>query len=513
MEYFNLLHLKKEPFSNSPDPELFYHSYQHKSCLQKLELAIRLKRGLSVVIGDIGTGKSTLSRQLVRILAKDSGHVKANLILDPEFTSPQEFLQCIIKTFSIATQETNSDWQLKEIIKNHLFKQGIELQMVPVLIIDEGQKLPDFCLEILREFLNYETNQHKLLQIVVFAQGEFSATLKKKANFADRITTMQHLRPLSYRETVEMIQFRLNQTREDSSTKITLFTPMALLAIYFLTGGYPRKIMMLCSKVILDLLVRNQKKAGVRIVLSAAKETPFSYFKPSGKLLLIILLPLLILAFIIIKEFTDKNDDLANQQIQNGVILPHYMPLPPDNSLPYNNQIEVSQVTPPPRMTRTTQTKEPQIFVEKSAVPKILGQLIVEEGVSLGHMISSVYGKYTFKREQAVLAANPTITDANRINLGIKITFPLLSNSNIMANRYIITLAHSATLQEGYNFIRNSGELSHELRVLPQFTKEELSSFLIILKKTYRSHKMAENDLQKLPKKFTTEIREVPFGH
>ena len=70
-----------------------------------------------------------------------------------------------------------------------------------VLIIDEGQKLPDFCLEILREFLNYETNENKLLQIVIFAQNEFRRILKRHANFADRVNQFYFLKPLNFRET------------------------------------------------------------------------------------------------------------------------------------------------------------------------------------------------------------------------------------------------------------------------------------------------------------------------
>ena len=80
-----------------------------------------------------------------------------------------------------------SEWQLKEKIKNYLFQKGVDEKKTVVLIIDEGQKLPFFCREILREFLNYETNENKLLQIVIFAQNEFSRILKSHANFADRV--------------------------------------------------------------------------------------------------------------------------------------------------------------------------------------------------------------------------------------------------------------------------------------------------------------------------------------
>ncbi len=76
MNYYKLFQLTREPFANSPDPDLFYYSIQHHDCLQKLELALRLRRGLSVVIGAIGTGKSTMCRALLKVLVDGSGSVE-----------------------------------------------------------------------------------------------------------------------------------------------------------------------------------------------------------------------------------------------------------------------------------------------------------------------------------------------------------------------------------------------------------------------------------------------------
>ncbi|MFZ2418312.1 MAG: hypothetical protein WAW22_07315, partial [Smithellaceae bacterium] len=92
MEYFNLLHFNKEPFSNSPEPEFLFAAEQHSSCLQMLELAVRLRRGLNVVIGDIGTGKTTLCRKLIQNLAvpssADTPAIDTFLLLDPAVESP-----------------------------------------------------------------------------------------------------------------------------------------------------------------------------------------------------------------------------------------------------------------------------------------------------------------------------------------------------------------------------------------------------------------------------------------
>ena len=91
MDYFKLLKLKREPFSNSPDPLFFFKSREHLDCLQQLELSVRLRRGLNVVIGDVGTGKTTLCHRLIRKLDREE-KLETFLILDPSFSNPLEVL-------------------------------------------------------------------------------------------------------------------------------------------------------------------------------------------------------------------------------------------------------------------------------------------------------------------------------------------------------------------------------------------------------------------------------------
>jgi general secretion pathway protein A len=96
MDYFSILDLKREPFSNSPDPAFFYPSAQHTACLQQLELAIRLRRGLNVVIGHVGTGKTTLCREMIRRLDSDDT-ISTCLMLDPGMHSDSAFLSAVVE--------------------------------------------------------------------------------------------------------------------------------------------------------------------------------------------------------------------------------------------------------------------------------------------------------------------------------------------------------------------------------------------------------------------------------
>ncbi len=271
MDYFSILDLQREPFSNSPDPEFFFQSRQHQGCLQRLELALRLRRGLNVVIGDVGTGKTTLCRQLIRKFSGDPD-LETHLVLDPDFSSPVDFLQAVAEMFDPGQPppETVDPWQLKEKIKNALFQKGVDQKKTVVLIIDEGQKLPGQCLEMLREFLNYETNEHKLLQIAIFAQPEFERTLESRPNFADRINLKHILGPMDFRDTRNMIRYRLSQSSE-AGHRENLFTLAGLWAVYRATGGYPRKIIHLCHQCLLSVIIQNRRRAGWALVRSCGR--------------------------------------------------------------------------------------------------------------------------------------------------------------------------------------------------------------------------------------------------
>ncbi|MCK4824289.1 AAA family ATPase, partial [bacterium] len=222
-----------------------------------------------MIIGDVGTGKTTLCRHLISKFAKDE-KIESHLILDPHFSNPSEFLYAMAQMFGEHEPEGEiSDWQFRESIKKYLLRRCVDEEKTVVLIIDEGQKIPGFCLEILREFLNYEANEYKLLQIIIFAQEEFEQTLKKYRNFTDRIELFHILSPLSFSETRSMIRFRLKSASEGRGA--SLFSFLALLSIYRASRGYPRTIINLCHGIILSLIIQNRSKAGWSTAESCAK--------------------------------------------------------------------------------------------------------------------------------------------------------------------------------------------------------------------------------------------------
>lgn len=255
MSYFKALNLQSEPFSTSPDPVFFYQSSGHRSALHRLEIAIRLRRGLSLILGDVGTGKTTLSRALLQAFAKEDGFL-FYMILDPSYKSEFQFLQTLAKMFGIAPIH-RSTLDYKEAIEKFLFQKGVDENKTIVLVIDEGQKLSPSFLEILRTLLNYETNEYKLLQLAILSQMELLPKIRKIRNFADRISNKYIINPLDEAETKEMINFRLKKAGYTNSNQ-GLFTEAAIKLIFNHTQGYPRKIALLCHSA-LETIVMNQQ--------------------------------------------------------------------------------------------------------------------------------------------------------------------------------------------------------------------------------------------------------------
>ena len=266
--------LKKNPFSMSPDPQLFYFSSQHVACLQTLESSIRLRSGLSVVLGDVGTGKTTVGRILMRLF-QDKPDYMFRLILDPQFADELEFLKHLSRLFEIKTK-ANSILEFKEALQSFLFFKGVNEKKIPVLIIDEGQKINEPMMEIIRSLLNYETNESKLIQVVIFAQLELADRIRMMPNFMDRIAAAYVLQPFNEEELVHMIGHRLRRSGYDDI--YNLFTKNALKQIFEYSKGFPRKAINLCHQAYFvkiseqlgiideDVLARNMRRKEVSYV-------------------------------------------------------------------------------------------------------------------------------------------------------------------------------------------------------------------------------------------------------
>ncbi len=263
MSYYRILGLNREPFSTSPDPKFFYESKEHMAALMRVMIEIRLRRGLSVILGEVGTGKTTLCRKLLQMFSVRDD-VEFYIILDPRFNSEDLFIDALIRTFGLSVDPQANILDYQERLKDFLFKKGIEENKTIVLLIDEAQKMNETSLEALRTLLNYETNEYKLLQLVLVGQMELIPVLKSMPNFVDRINLKYIINPFDKDEVKEMIDFRLRKAGYGSDRR--LFGEDAIEGIYKNTQGYPRRVSMLCHNLLRDLAISQRHFIDGRMV-------------------------------------------------------------------------------------------------------------------------------------------------------------------------------------------------------------------------------------------------------
>ena len=512
MDYFRIIHLIKEPFSNSPDPEYFFQSRQHLGCLQKLELALRLRRGLNVVIGEVGTGKATLCRQLIRRFADDRDF-ETHLILDPYFSNPSEFLAAVAEIFTGTPPPVDAnDWQLKEIIKKDIFHKGVDEKKVVILIIDEGQKIPDFCLEILREFLNFETNDYKLLQIAIFAQKEFEETLETYPNFADRINLLHTLGPLSFRDTREMIRFRIKKSSEDPKPP-KLFTLPALWAIYRASGGYPRKIINLCHRSIMAVIIQNRTFAGWGLVRSSVKRS--SSGKRSKQVRtafaagLVVLVSIIVVAFLpgLLKKGADLNPE--NKSTENrSANLPAEQSFQ-DKDVPKEPGATAGRSRPSsPGLAATSATEMATTGVPQERgvnLPPLLGQVALKPNETLWRLIEKVYGEYSYSRQKALLKVNPQINDPGRIEAGMAISIPAIPAVIKPPSQTVwwVKLEDKPSLDEAVQALRSYPNGLLPVRMLPYQNPAGEIRVSMLLREYFFNETDARDQLSRLPLEFS----------
>ncbi|MCP4672848.1 MAG: AAA family ATPase [Desulfobacula sp.] len=505
MDYYKLINFKKEPFSNSPDPGLFYNSKQHLEALQRLEISIRLKRGVNVVIGDIGTGKTTLSRQVIQKISNDNS-ITYFVMLDPGFNSTTGFLRYLLQLLLPKKKiDTDDENILKETIKKFLFKVGVDENMNIVLIIDEGQKLSLSCVEVLRELLNFETNDQKLLQIIIFAQKEFEDTLNQVQNFKDRINFFYKLEALNFKETKGLIRYRIERCSAPGENK-ALFTSMGLFAVYRATGGFPRKIVNLCHQVILSLITQNKSKAGFFIVQSSiSKVFPRVQSRRPAVLsffLLFIALGFLFFqygqkSFILFDLFQDhgKGDKLVSAPLKNGS---------PDNQT-QKKSLEQALIK---QFTGKSSKEQPlEVALQK---PKVYGSINAPENSTLINLISLVYGSFNDFYLREIIRFNSNIDNPDSISAGMEIFFPILaSSSNMDENAVYIVIFQSKNFKAAFQKAAQHKRPGFDVRILPLWNENVGYIFPVVFDKRFLSMNEADNYKKRLPLGIVSEIKHV----
>src|SRR5215218_6967590 len=252
LEHFGLI---DEPFSTSPNPRYLYISPTHNLALEKTRWTIAAKRGLAFCFGAVGTGKTTLARELAMRM-EDEPSVSYVFITNPSFPTPNQLLRAIIQEFGVP--ETSKNYlDLLNIFKNYLTDQAVRHGKTTVLIIDEAQTLKPPLLELLRQLMNYESNDQKFLQVVLFAQEEFRGRLQhpRYRNLVNRTAMSASLEPLSPSESIAMLKHRWLVAGGQAFP----FTDEALALLYTHSGGIPRTQVILADNALLGAFLTNAK--------------------------------------------------------------------------------------------------------------------------------------------------------------------------------------------------------------------------------------------------------------
>jgi len=268
--YKDFYKLKESPFNITSDPDFFFSSSRHEEAFSHLMYGIGSRKGIIVITGEIGTGKTTLCRTLLNRLDKT---VKTALILNPNFSDLQ-LLQMIINDLDIRyTKKTKLD--LVGAITLFLIDESAKGHNVAV-IIDECQNLNIRQLEQIRLLSNLETEKEKLLQIILVGQPELGEKLKNPAlrQLTQRVTVRYHILPLQKEEVGDYIKHRLKVA---GATPKLLFTPEAVDAIFAVSQGTPRVINTICDRALLAGFTRGTFTIDHSLIQESAKETQFVY--------------------------------------------------------------------------------------------------------------------------------------------------------------------------------------------------------------------------------------------
>ena len=263
--YLDYYGLTEPPFSITPNPRFLFYSTKHREVLNHMLYGIRERKGFVQITGEVGAGKSTLCRAL---LSQLGNNYSTALILNPILDADQ-LIRAIAVEFGLDVRGLDRLETLEEI--NLFLLRQIEEGREAVLIIDEAQNLTNELLEQVRLLSNLETDDRKLLQIVLMGQPELRDRLNNPAlrQLRQRITVRFHLNPLKRGELEQYVQHRLTISGGKGEPQ---FTFAALWRVFCYSKGVPRLVNAVCDKCLLAGFVEQRGRIDYGLVGRAIRE-------------------------------------------------------------------------------------------------------------------------------------------------------------------------------------------------------------------------------------------------
>jgi len=470
--YCNHYGFSEKPFDVTPDPRFLYLTTDHRETLASLIYGIQERRGFIVVVGEVGTGKTTL---LNAALDRLDDKTKVAFIFNTDVTFNEILSIALYEWGLVKPKEKLSKTNAIQRLNNFAIQQLVKGGNV-VLIVDEAQNLDNSVMEKLRLLSNLETQKHKLVQIVLSGQPELDIKLDQYElrQFAQRISLRRYIFPLSEKNTYAYIQHRLTFAKNSGAS---LFSTKAQKLIWEYSSGIPRKINVLCDNALLIGYGLKKKKIQAVVVEEAAgdlkwsrfsdikaalnfpsteTESPFFEKKPKRRTFVVTATIIMAIFFFIgsyflrgtelrfssIVNLLNYSKNVAAEKIQPNlekqkIQLP-FSEIPAQNSIvPEIVNEDVSKKVKPDSFIEDE--KSSNFSLSKSLVKdeeklgsnvsvkedKIMREKKIKSGDSLSRIIIQTYGKFNNVILDEVMKENPEVINPDLIFEGQVIKIPL----------------------------------------------------------------------------------------
>lgn len=526
VDYFRMYNLSREPFSSAPDPDFFYQSRQHFGTLQQLENSIRSLAGIHLITGAPGTGKTTLLRHLYRKIIHEK-NMDAHLLSARPCENRREFEHQILEVFGHFDTDPFARTLHPDMHFDRLIETIERQDKKVVLLIDDGHLVTAEGLHVLNRLADLEWDGEKKVQIVIFANRQLMDTINLYPEFQAKISQYNVLGPLSFADTRHMISHRL-KIAGNTIRQLHLFTYPALVAIYLATGGYPKKIVKLCHRLVLSMSLRKSMKAGwfharfcARRVLSKGSLFPDVLVTASVSAAVIFFV------FMILNSFGDMT--ITRVEREPGAIAPALIQAYPDRVEPagiaadptpeVSNVVEVEPeplASPPVADSPVIEsTPEPVLIMQPAHImTDTLGEIEVRRGDTLLEMLETVYGHSRSFYGEAAVAANGHLPDIHSLRIGDRIVFPIIP---IPINppeheRFWVRVASFQTLSEAYDFVRAWPRAGADIKMIPMFRDDTGFQVPVVLKKVFADRATAANARENLGSEAAPDFGIIQFS-
>ncbi len=266
MGYADYFKFDREPFSNAPNERFYFDSEQHNQALLRLKYSVDSNKGLAVLVGGVGTGKTTLARRMLDNLPIEK-YESSLLVMIHSAITPEWILSRICMQLGVKQPDSNPLKMLGQ-----LYERLLQIEREgrrAVVLIDEAQMLQSReLMEEFRGLLNLEIPDKKLLNIVFFGLPELDGVMQLDAPLAQRVAVKYTLRPLSLDAASSYIRHRLKV----AGCKESPFDAAVIPLVHKYSGGVPRLINTICDNALFETFLRRDAKVSTQIVKSVAED-------------------------------------------------------------------------------------------------------------------------------------------------------------------------------------------------------------------------------------------------